>query len=205
MIAAGMLLCGAAHATSLAVVGLFRDKAIVTIDGGKPRTLAVGQQFGDVRLVRADSASAVFDVAGRQRVLGLGQSFANGPVVGARASITLTADPRGHFTAAGAVNGQPLNFLVDTGATAVVISADDARRMGLAYKSGRRVSVGTANGEILGWQVSFTQVKLGDVALNQVDGLVLETVLPQPLLGSSFLNRMEMRREGVVMTLTRRY
>lgn len=205
MIAAGLLLCSTAHATSVAVVGLFRDKAIVTLDGGKPRTLAVGQQVGEVRLIRADSSRAEFDVGGQRRVLGMGQSFAQGPTRGARASVTLTSDARGHFLTAGAINGNPVHFLVDTGATAVVVSTQDARRMGLDYASAERVAVGTANGQIRGWRVNFSQVSLGQVALNHIEGLVLDTVLPYPLLGASFLNRMEMRREGVTMTLTQRY
>src|SRR5512143_3114685 len=70
--------CTAAAAASVSVVGLFKDKAIVSIDGGKPRTLSVGQAAQGVKLLAADSSGASFDVDGKRRTLGMGQSFAGG-------------------------------------------------------------------------------------------------------------------------------
>src|SRR5574340_993673 len=67
IIAAGWLNCTAAWATSVSVVGLFKDKAIVSIDGGKPRTLSVGQTVQGVKLIAADSGSARIDVDGKRR------------------------------------------------------------------------------------------------------------------------------------------
>ncbi|MDO9466341.1 MAG: TIGR02281 family clan AA aspartic protease [Thiobacillus sp.] len=200
----GGLICTSAWATSVSVVGLFKDKAIVSIDGGKPRTLSVGQTMGGVKLLAADSDSALFDVDGTRRPLGMGQSFAGGTKDG-RQSVSLTADVRGHFTAAGSLNGYPVSFMVDTGATSIAISADEARRMGLDYRAGQAVAVGTAAGVIPAWRVKFNTVKVGSISLNHVDGMVVESGLNMPLLGMSFLNRMEMRRDGQTMTLIQRY
>jgi aspartyl protease family protein len=205
IITAGMLSGTAAWATSVSVVGLFKDKAIVSIDGGKPRTLSVGQTIGGVKLLAADSDSASFDVDGQRRSLGMGQSFAGGTPKGGRQSVSLTADVRGHFTAAGSLNGYPVSFMVDTGATSIAISADEARRMGIDYRAGQAVPVGTAAGVVPAWRVKFNTVKVGSITLNQVDGMVVESGLSMPLLGMSFLNRMEMRREGQTMTLIQRY
>jgi aspartyl protease family protein len=187
------------------VVGLFKDKAIVSIDGGKPRTLSAGQMVQGVKLVSADSDSASFDIEGKRRTLGMGQSFAGGTATDSRPSISLTADARGHFAAAGALNGYPMTFLVDTGATAIAISATEAKRIGLDYRSGQAVGVGTAAGVVPAWRVKFNTVKVGGISVNQVDGMVVETGLNMPLLGMSFLNRMEMKRDGQTMTLTQRY
>ncbi len=205
MIAAGGLSCTTAWAASVSVVGLFKDKAIVSIDGGKPRTLSAGQTVQGVKLVAADSDSASFDVEGKHRTLGMGQSFAGGATAGGRPSISLTADARGHFVAAGSLNGYPMIFLVDTGATAIAINAAEARRIGLDYRSGQAVGVGTAAGVVPAWRVKFNTVKVGGISVNQVDGMVVETGLDVPLLGMSFLNRMEMTRDGQTMTLTQRY
>lgn len=205
IITAGMLSGTAAWATSVSVVGLFKDKAIVSIDGGKPRTLSVGQTIGGVKLLAADSDSASFDVDGQRRSLGMGQSFAGGTPKGERQSVSLTADARGHFTAAGSLNGYPVSFLVDTGATSIAISADEARRMGIDYRAGQAVPVGTAAGVMRAWRVTFNTVKVGSITVNQVEGMVVESGLSMPLLGMSFLNRMEMRREGQTMTLIQRY
>jgi aspartyl protease family protein len=189
----------------VSVVGLFKDKAIVSIDGGKPRTLSVGQTVQGVRLVTADSDSASFDVDGKRRTLGMGQSFAGGASRGERQSVSLTADSRGHFAAAGSLNGYPMTFLVDTGATSIAINAAEARRIGLDYKAGQAAGVNTAAGVVPAWRVTFNTVKVGSISVNQVEGLVVETGLNVPLLGMSFLNRMEMRRDGQTMTLTQRY
>jgi len=205
ILAAGAFACTAALATSVSVVGLFKDKAIVSIDGGKPRTLSVGQIMDGVKLLAADSDSASFDVDGKRRTLSMGQSFAGGAAMGERQSVSLTADARGHFAAAGSINGYPMSFMVDTGATAIAINAAEARRIGLDYKVGQAVGVGTAAGTVPAWRVTFNTVKIGGIRVNQVDGLVVESGLSVPLLGMSFLNRMEMKRDGQTMTLTQRY
>lgn len=205
ILTAGALVCTSAWATSVSVVGLFKDKAIVSVDGGKPRTLSVGQTMGGVKLLAADSDSASFDVDGKRRTLNMGQSFAGGAATGERPSVSLTADARGHFAAPGSINGYPMSFMVDTGATTIAINAAEARRIGLDYKSGQVIGVGTAAGVVPAWRVKFNTVKVGGITLNQVEGTVVETGLSVPLLGMSFLNRMEMRRDGQTMTLIQRY
>lgn len=204
ILSVSVLVCTPAWATSVSVVGLFKDKAIVSIDGGKARTLSAGQTVSGVKLLSADSDRATLEIAGARRVLGMGQSFAGAPA-DSRQSVSLTADARGHFAATGSVNGYPTSFLVDTGATAVALSAVDARRMGVDYQAGQQVVVQTAAGAMPAWRVKLNTVKVGGITLNQVDGLVVEAGLAVPLLGMSFLNRMEMRREGGTMTLVQRY
>ncbi len=205
ILCAAFLTSSHAHATSVSVMGLFKDKAIVSIDGGKPRTMHAGENVQGVKLISADSNEARFDVDGKRRALGMGQSFAGGTASSQRASVSLTADSRGHFAAAGSLNGYPVTFLVDTGATSIAINADEARRMGLNYKATQPGGVSTAAGVVPAWRVVFNTVKVGSITLNQVDGLVVESGLNVPLLGMSFLNRMEMKRDGQTMTLTQRY
>ena len=205
IIAAGGISCTSAWPASVSVVGLFKDKAIVSIDGGKPRTLSVGQTAQGVKLVAADSDGASFDVDGKRRALGMGQSFAGGAAMGERPNVSLTADARGHFAAAGSLNGYPVSFLVDTGATTIAIGAAEAQRIGLDYRAGQAVGVATAAGVVPAWRVTFNTVKIGGITVNQVDGMVVESGLDMPLLGMSFLNRMDMKRDGQTMTLTQRY
>jgi aspartyl protease family protein len=205
ILAAVWLASSAAWAGSVSVMGLFKDKAIVSIDGGKPRTLSAGQTVQGVKLIAADSSSANIEVDGKRRTLGMGQSFAGGTPTGTRQVVSLTADARGHFAAMGSLNGFPVTFLVDTGATSIAISASEAGRMGLDYRAGQATGVSTAAGVVPAWHVKFNTVKVGGIVLNQVDGMVVETGLDVPLLGMSFLNRMEVRRDGQTMTLTQRY
>jgi aspartyl protease family protein len=204
-----MLASAPAAAADIHVVALTAGKAVVSINGGRPRTLTVGQATAEgVKLISADSQSATFEVEGQQRTLGPGEgaavattSFGSG---GDR--ITLTADSSGHFVTTGVVNGVSLRFLVDTGATLVVLSSSDARRAGLNYLASTRSLTQTANGVVPVYNVKLDTMRVGDITLNGVDAVVVEgDKLPIALLGMSFLNRMEMRRDGTTMTLIRRY
>lgn len=201
--------CGAALAADINVLGLTSGKAVVSIDGGNPRTLAVGQVTAEgVRLISATSESAVFEVAGERQTLAVGQGAAVANTAPPRGgdSVTLFADARGHFTTIGVVNGVSLRFLVDTGATSVVLSSADARRAGVNYLSGTRSLTQTANGVVPVYAVKLDSLRIGDITLNNVDASVIEgDRLPIGLLGMSFLNRMEMKRDGTTLTLIRRF
>ena len=99
-----------------------------------------------------------------------------------------------------------LRFLVDTGATYVSLPAADAQRLGLDYRKGVRGYTNTANGPAAVYRIMLDTVTLGDITLYNVTASVHEGQgLDIALLGNSFLNRTEMRREGQQLTLTKRY
>lgn len=195
-----------AQAAELALVGLLPGKALVVIDGGRARTMAVGTLQNGVKLVSIEDGAAVFEVDGRRQRFVLGQqTVSSGADDGTLATVTLTADGRGHFSAPGSVNGAPIRFLVDTGATLVSMGAADAVRANIDYRKGQPGMSMTANGPTKVWRVTLNSVKLGSVTLHQVDAAVHEHDLPVALLGMSFLNRMEMKRDGSTMTLKKRF
>jgi aspartyl protease family protein len=207
LLAALVLLApGAARATDVNVIGLFSGKAVVVIDRGAPRTLSVGQRTAEgVLLVSADSKEAVLEIDGKRLKLEMGQHFETASQTGERRTITLAADERGHFIVDGAVNGGHIRFLVDTGATMVSLSAADAVRLGIDYRKGQRGYTTVADGrQIPTYRLTFDEVTVGDLTVLNVEGAVREAAGPA-LLGNSFLNRMEMRRDGQSLTLTRRY
>jgi len=193
--------------TSINVVGLFSSKAVVIINAGKPQTLSVGQTAQGVKLVSADSAKAVFEVEGKQKELSMGQAAS---VVGnnssSAGSVILYADSAGHYFTDGYVNGASLKFLVDTGATAVALNSGDATYAGLDYKKGEKELLQTASGTVVGYNVVINTLKIGGLVLNQVNALVLEGGSPSVvLLGMTALNRMDMKRDAITMTLTKKY
>lgn len=200
-----LLISGQSMSASVGVVGLFRDKAMVRIDGGAPKMISAGQTIQGVKLLSADSEAAVFEVEGKRRTLTMGQSFAAQVEGGGRSSVTLNADGRGHFITTGAINGGAVNFLLDTGATSVTLHASEASRLGVNYKTGQRIGMSTANGIVPAWRVMLNSVRVGGITLYQVEGLVVESGLEVALLGMSFLNRTNMKREGQVMMLMQRY
>lgn len=196
-----------AGATDVNVIGLFPGKAVVVINRGAPRTLAAGQRSPEgVLLVSADSKAAVLEIDGRRQSLEMGQHFESAALTAERQSVTLAADSRGHFVTDGNVNGGPVRFLVDTGATLVALPAADARRLGIDFRKGQRAMSQTANGPAPVWRVTFDSVTVGGLTVRNVEGIVHEAPgLEVALLGMSFLNRMEMRREGADLVLTKRY
>lgn len=201
-------LSAAAWAADIQVIGLTAGKAILVIDGGRPRTLSAGQSGPEgVKLISADSGSAVVEIAGKRQTLAMGQttSYAASAASGGGRTI-LQADSGGHFVTTGAINGASVRFLVDTGATHVAMSSHEARRLGLNYLGGERGMTSTANGTVLTYRVKLDSVRVGDITLHTVDGAVLEGTNPSiVLLGMSFLKRVEMQRDGDSMTLTKRF
>lgn len=176
------------------------------IDGAPPRSVAVGQKTEQgVKLLGIDEGAAVVEVDGRRRTLRVGQSVVSQRSGDGNLPLVLSADANGHFYATGSINGGTVRFLVDTGATMVSIGAADARRLGLDTRNAPVGYTQTANGNARVYKVRLSSVKIGDVTLNDVDGLVHEQDLPIALLGMSFLNRMEMQRDGQRMILKRRY
>lgn len=199
------LLAGSAAAADIGVIGLFPGKAVLVVEGASPKTFSVGNTIIEgVTLVSVNDSSATIEANGKRQTIAIGGHI-NRTAPSATASVTLQADGRGHFVARGQINGGSMSMLVDTGATMIALSSSDATRLGINYRQGQRGYVNTANGSAPVYLVKLNTVKVGDIELNQVDAVVQEAGLPFALLGMSFLNRTEMRREGQQMTLTKRF
>ncbi|AYH45037.1 TIGR02281 family clan AA aspartic protease [Azoarcus sp. DN11] len=198
----------AVQGAEIELVGVFGSKAVLVVDGGAPRTLAVGQQTRDgLRLVDVSDGAATVELNGKRQkvILGAGPvRSAAGDGTGA-AAVSLIADARGHHFSSGSINGASVRFLVDTGASMVSMGASDARRAGIDFHKGVGGISQTASGPARVWKVRLDTVRVGDVTLNGVDGLVHENDLPFVLLGMSFLSRMDMQREGDRLTLRKRF
>jgi aspartyl protease family protein len=201
------LLWGAAAAAAdVALIGLIGDKAaVIAVDGGEPKTVKVGQKWGGVSVIAIEGRQATIEVDGKRRVLAIGQHHRARAAAADRQSVMLSADPRGHFFSDGAVNGTPVRFLVDTGATTVALPATDAVRLGIDYRKGELGMSSTAGGLVPVYRVRLDTVRLGSIELTGVEGVVLEKGLDIALLGMSFLNRVDMKRDGQILTLTRRF
>lgn len=206
---AALLLLAApgAAATDVTVVGLFPGKAVVTINRGAPRTLAVGQKTPEgVVLVSVDRTAAVLEIDGKKQTLEMGQHFESSASTGSRNEVTIAAGSGGHFLTSGQINGNAVRFMVDTGATLVALPASEARRLGLDYEKGQRGRASTAGGVVPSWRIKLDSVSVGDITLLGVDAAVVEAPgMDFVLLGNSFLSRTEMRREGASLTLIKRF
>ena len=105
--------------------------------------------------------------------------------------LILRRSSNGHFHVTAYVQGVPIPFLVDTGATDVALSADAARQIGINMRTlnySRRYQ--TANGQIKAAPVVLRDIRIGDLRVYDVQASVTQTDLGISLLGMSFLNRL---------------
>ena len=201
-----VIACGAATAADVALIGVIGDKAaVLAMDGGEPKTVKVGQTWKGIAVLSVERDRATVQVEGRKRVLMHGQHYRASVVNTDRQHVTLAADPRGHFVADATVNGTPMRLLVDTGATTIALPGADAVRLGIDYRKGTRGAVRTASGVAPVYRINLDSVKVGNIELTAVEAIVIEQGLDIALLGMSFLNRVEMKRDGQNMTLIRRF
>jgi aspartyl protease family protein len=207
-LAAGLLALQALADTRVNVVGLFSNKAMVAINGGAPRTLSVGQTVDGVKLISADSESATFMVEGKRQTLKMGQAASVAGNAGPTNNdpVSLYADKVGHFYGNLTINGASLKYVVDTGATTVALNSGDAKFAKIDYEKGERIEMSTANGVVNAYLVKLNTLKIGTIILNNVEATVNEGGSPPVvLLGMSALNRLDMKRDNSIMTLTKKY
>ncbi|HQZ08539.1 MAG TPA: TIGR02281 family clan AA aspartic protease, partial [Burkholderiaceae bacterium] len=173
--------CALAQAQSVNLSGMMGNKALLVVDGNAPKLVAPGETYRGVRVVSTLGQSAVLDIAGQRQTLRMGDApiSVGQPVpAGTGARIVLSADSGGHFVIQGLLNSKPVQFMVDTGATAIGVSVSDADRIGLKYKQGQLIKVETANGTVPGWKVRLASVRMNDVEVREVDAVVTLISMP---------------------------
>ncbi len=188
--------------------GLFKNKAIVTIDG-KQRILKKGKKSPEgALLIESDSKQAIIEVNGQQKTYTLGSHIGGNfkpPTEGKK--LILAPDSAGMYNVSGSINGSHVSFVVDTGATLVSMNSNIAKKLGIDYKlTGKQGLSYTASGKSKIYIVNLKKVKIGDIELHNVEGAVHEGDFPViTLLGMSFLGELDMKREGRVMELQKKY
>ena len=122
-----------------------------------------------------------------------GELFPSEPEVGRGGEVIVNRRLSGEFAIAGRVNGARVTFLFDTGASAVVLTATDARRAGVdAGRLAFDAPVTTANGPAMAAEVRLDQIAVGPIVMRNVAALVARPgALDESLLGMSFLERLK--------------
>ncbi|GAB1267693.1 TIGR02281 family clan AA aspartic protease [Aurantivibrio infirmus] len=197
-----------AVALEIVVKGLFKDTAVLIIDG-RQQVLKKGSRSDEgVLLLSADSRSAIVEVQGVKQTLTI-EKFApistksTEPV---KATVRINANSGGHYDVQGRINGRAVDFLVDTGATTIAMNMPTAEKLGIRYEKGERIQVSTANGIAQAYRVKLKSVRIGDVEVNNVDAAVSLGDFPTKiLLGNSFLSRVEMRTENGLLILEAKF
>ncbi len=201
--AASLLWLGRASAGQVVLAGRMGERALLVVDG-KAHTVAVGEGAAGVRLLRWHDDLAEVDAGAGPVKLRIGGAPAllHGTQRASTArEIVIPAAGGGHFMAQGAINGQAVQFMVDTGATLVALGQADAARLGVDLSKAQTAVTQTANGPVPTRLVTLTRVRVGEVELANVGAAVLPMPMPYVLLGNSFLARFQMRRDNDVMRL----
>ncbi|VAX13399.1 hypothetical protein MNBD_GAMMA24-2136 [hydrothermal vent metagenome] len=195
------------NSETIVVLGLFKDRAVIRI-GKQQHILRVGETSPEgVSLIEADSKKAVLEFRGKKDTYFLGRQvsshFKKAEIKGEAKIWPIN----GMYMVGGTINGQPVKFMLDTGASWISMNAQHARRLGLDYRvSGRRRSVSTASGVAQVFLINLDRVSVGDIILHHVKAAVLEGHSPtEILLGMSFLERVDIQRQGQMMTLKKKW
>ena len=108
-------------------------------------------------------------------------------------TLSIPRDARGHFQAEGRIDGQRIDFMVDTGASVIALNEKSAARFGLRPSRGDyNATVATANGTIKAARTRLAMVELGGLIVRDVDAMVLpDEALSENLLGLSFLSKLK--------------
>jgi aspartyl protease family protein len=106
--------------------------------------------------------------------------------------VTLLADRRGHFLAEASVDGRRLRMMVDTGASVVALSHEDAASAGFQVAPADfTVPVHTANGATRAAPIRIAEIRIGDIVVRDVPAVVARPgALNVSLLGMTFLKRL---------------
>lgn len=201
-----LLMTPFAYAVDIVVKGLFSNQAVVTIDG-KQRILKPGKPSPEgVKLISSDSRGAIIEVDGKSQRFELGQHIGRGFKPDAQPEVTIYRT-NNMFTAVGSINDFPVTFLVDTGASQVAMGRAHAAKFGINYLlTGDETGVSTASGMKRAWRVKINKVRVGDITLHNVDGMVVDGPGPGGvLLGMSFIGQLEMSNDGQAMRLKKKF
>lgn len=205
LVLALIVIAGAVTAApEIEVVALFKDAALLEINGRR-KLLKQGERADEgVALVSANSREAVLEVDGNRVRVGLSSRIGTEFQPAESSSVTISLNDAGQYRTTGSVNDRPVPLLVDTGANIVAINSSDARSLGIDFVgTGKRRQVVTAGGVVASWQVTLDSVQIGDIRVSNVEAVVLEGGFPETiLLGMTFLRNVEIRESGGVLVLT---
>ena len=193
-------------APDIKVKGLFPNRAVLEING-EPRVVKAGERTDEgILLVSSDSKSAVIEVDGVRRTLGLSGQIASEFTEASVREVVISQSGDSHFRVNGSINGYPVKMLVDTGATAIAMNASAAGRMGIDYLQGQKGHATTAAGPVESYLVDLNSVSVGGIDVHNIKAVVLTGDFPsQILLGNTFLQHVEMEQKAGSLILRSKY
>jgi len=158
-------------------------------------------------MISADSKGAVLELNGQKKSYLLGNRVFTTFTKKEKNRVQIVSNNRGIFLSHGSINGQSVHFLVDTGATTVALSEDQAKHLGILYRmNGVESRASTASGLAKAWTINLKSVSLGSIKQKNIKAMVVEGSYPRKaLLGMSFLEKLHVKTVSNRMILEQRF
>ncbi len=193
-------------APEIVASGLFKDKALLTIDG-TPHLLRLGASSPEgVKLLSSNSQQATIAIEGEIMTLRLSQRISSSFKKPKFSEVKISRSNNGHYFTAGVINGRPAKFMVDTGATSIAMNINEARRLGLDLRNATSGHASTAGGVVETFRTTLDKVRVGNITLHNISASVVNGDHPtQILLGNSFLSKVEMTEQAGVLIFRKKF
>ena len=194
-----------AAAASVTVEALLPNTAVLMINGQR-KTLRAGDDFDGVKLISADANIAVLNINGTRQRVGLNRNITTNYVAPERRELQIPRNDRMQYVTSGSINGRSVQVMVDTGANVVALNTRHAEALGLNYKNGIPSTLETASGVVEAWLLNLERVEVGGIPVEGVRATVVVGDYPSTiLLGMSYLQHVELRERGGVLSLSREW
>lgn len=185
---------------------------MLSVNGSKAKIIRNGQTYKGVTMISSNTSEAVVEVNGVRETLRLNsgvvlsKSLGTKPPPNSNPVVQVWENEQGFFRSTGTINGEDLEFLVDTGANLVVLSSVQADRIGLEYRNGQPGMATTASGNANMYLIELDEISFETITLRDIEaGVIIGGYPTVPLLGMSFLQQLDMSRTGSVMVLRKRF
>jgi aspartyl protease family protein len=196
-----------AQEARIEISGLLGEKAVLMIDG-RQQVLQIGETVQGIKLLAVAAEGVTLEIDGHEDYYPLGSAQVSTSFsVREKISERVYRDGNGMFRTMGSINGYPVNFLVDTGASIVAMNSNEAERLGIRYLlDGQPTMVSTASGSAAAYNIRLEKVAVGQIKLTDVEAVVIEGNYPEiVLLGMSFLRQLNVKHENEVMMLETKF
>lgn len=193
-------------ALNIQVQGLFKNTAVLVIDG-RQRMLKAGARSPEgVLLVSADTHKAVVEIDGKRQVLSLSRQISTNYNPVSRPEVSIRRNQFNQYITRAEINGRRMQVLIDTGANNVAMNSNDARRLGIDYLGGEPAKVSTAGGVSSAYVVKLRSIEIGGITVHNIKGFVVDGNFPTTLLlGMSFLEHVNLREQNNILYLKGKY
>lgn len=189
------------------VEGLFKGAAVLNINGQQVMLRNGKAHESGVTLIQATSRAAIIEMDGKRHDLSLHMAIGGSYQKAEVTQVVIRKNDFNQYKVNGSINGSLVTFLVDTGATAVAMNEQQAKRLGLLYKvHGQQSQVVTASGIVPSWAIQLNSVKVGEISVPNVGAVVIQGEFPTDvLLGMTYLEYVKIQEDNSVLMLEKKF